>query len=152
MKKTGLKPGGPLSRSSSKGPKRSQPRRYWDDAEEKRGPCRAMRMGGCEGRIELAHVIGREHDEAPDEYVNVHCPGFDLYVHPDAVFPLCRAHHDRYDGRAQPKLDALALLSPAEQERAVSDAGGIALALRRISGRNYGRRESVGHGGGIDYF
>jgi hypothetical protein len=132
----------PLSRGSGPkrgSPKRTQPKRFWGDAEEKRGPCRAIRLGGCGGPVELAHVIGRVHDptmwqfllEAGFEYV-----GFDRYVRRESVIPLCRIHHDRYDGRAQPKFEALPLLSLDEQLQAVRDAGGIALALRRISGRD----------------
>lgn len=43
----------------------------------------------------------------------------------------------RYDGRDPHRIDLLPVLSLEEQLQAVRDAGGIALALRRISGRGY---------------
>ena len=133
-----MRRGAPLKRGK---PKRSQPRRYWDDALAKaqgEGRCRFFRLGGCEGKIECAHVMGREHDR-PGELVFIPeaIGKYDLYVDPRRIFPACKAHHGAYDRH---ELDALPVLTVEEQVLAVEDAGGIALALRRISGRDYDRR------------
>lgn len=50
----------------------------------------------------------------------------------DAIVPLCRRCHARYDAA---QLDLLPFLSPAEQAHAVLLAGGIVAALRIITGR-----------------
>lgn len=100
--------------------RRRQPDRDWDDAILKVAgePCRL-----CEDtRIEAAHVVGREHDQPKHEGTKT------LWVNPDAVIPLCRAHHDLYDGH---QVDVLPVLTLEEQLRAVEDAGGIELARRR---------------------
>lgn len=146
MKRTELKAGrksvergstfkAPRAAMQRKGaPKRSQPRRYWKDARgkvEDEGRCRLYRHDlGCAGPLEAAHVIGREHD--PHMGLVPGVGGYDLYVRPVSVVPLCRVHHDRYDGRSQPWIDLLPALTLDEQLAAVEDVGGIELARRRL--------------------
>ena len=83
-------------------------------------------------RLDAAHTIGRGHDRPhPDR------PGGPRWVNPDDVVPLCVARdggcHGRYDARS---LDLTPYLGLHEQVAAVRAAGGIASALRRLTGRD----------------
>lgn len=107
--------------------KRSQPRRNWDSASWKR-------LNGCrvcgQQPAELAHTIGRKHDTPAGDW---------LFVRPESVVPLCKPHHDAYDGRSQPRLDLLPHLDLDEQIDAVRAAGGIESARRRLCPSLYSR-------------
>lgn len=94
-------------------------RRDWSAAEFKRTDY--CRMCAKPGKIELAHVIGRNRDERR---------GATVLVNPDSVVPLCDECHRRYDAH---DLDILPILSLDEQVAAVRDAGGIIAALRRTT-------------------
>lgn len=124
--------------------KRKQPRRDWTRARAKveaEGRCRLHRLGDCCGYLEAAHVVAREHDRLSPDQEAMRPKGSDVVwpVRPDRVIPLCGFHHEAYDDHT---VDVLPVLSLDEQLRAVRDAGGIALALRRLTGdRNYDRRE-----------
>jgi hypothetical protein len=115
--------------------------RDWVSARAKvddEGRCRVSR--DCQGHIEAAHVIGREHDR------RVHLPGRpdDWWFEVDAasIAPLCRHHHKLYDAH---RLDLLPFLTVEEQTRAVADAGGIELARRRTAPLSYERElEALG--------
>lgn len=110
--------------------RKTQPRRDWGGAREKvdrQGVCAFGRAGGCEGRLEAAHVVGRVHDVAPA----VRDPEMgSYYVHPDRVVPACSKHHRAYDAG---ELDLVEFLSTEEQVQAVADAGSIVAALRRTA-------------------
>ena len=103
--------------------------RDWSDAEEKRGPCRVC---GHSRDVDLAHVIGREHDAV----ITGPRGGKKIYVHKDSVVPLCGAFSESFCHRLydQRQLDLLPYLDLYEQIRAVEDAGGIELARNRICG------------------
>lgn len=109
--------------------KRSQPKRDWADAEAKRGPCRIC--GSPDG--ELAHTINR----AKQDELRVGPRGGEyLWVNPHSVLPLCGdffgvGHHKQYDAG---ELDILAYLTLEEQLNAVRAAGGIFLAMQRLTG------------------
>ena len=82
-----------------------------------------QRCRNCgETPVEAAHVIGRSRDQRS---------GNTLTVSPDSVIPLCRDCHRKYDAR---DLDVLPHLTVREQAQAVTDAGGIIAALRRVTG------------------
>lgn len=119
-----MKRGAPLRRRSAM--KRSRPTRNWQDARRKVETERRCRVCGADpfhgGRLEAAHVIGRENDEEV---------GGVLWVNPLDVVPLCGGCHRAYDAR---ELDLLPYLTVGEQARAVQVAGGIAAALRRVGG------------------
>lgn len=144
MKRTELKRSSSSLSSSKKGRRGTQPRRDWTEAREKverEGRCRVC--GQSAPKLEAAHVIGREHDEPKVP------GGKTLWVNPDRIVPLCGSLnppwgdqdcHVEYDAH---RLDLLPVLTLDEQLQAVRDAGGIALALRRVSGRNYGEKGSV---------
>ncbi len=112
-------------------------KRDWSEAVDKvqeEGRCRVclapdgIEDGGDVIRLQAAHVIGREHDG-----VKVGPKGGEtLFVRRESVVPLCQFCHIQYDAR---RLDLLPYLFLPEQVRAVEDAGGIASANRRISGR-----------------
>lgn len=108
--------------------KRSRPTRNWQDARRKVEQERRCRVCGADpflggrGRLEAAHVIGRENDEEV---------GGVRWVNPLDVVPLCGDCHRAYDAR---ELDLLPYLTVGEQARAVQVAGGIAAALRRVGG------------------
>lgn len=108
-------------------------KRDWTEAREKvdtEGCCRVcgprVVMSKDATRVEAAHVIGRARDTGGK-------------VDAMSVVPLCgpatssSTCHGRYDAH---RLDLLPYLTPAEQARAVADAGGIESARRRISGRH----------------
>lgn len=129
----------PLSRGSGPkrgSPKRTQPKRFWDDAREKvtsERVCRLWRLGGCQGKVECAHVIGREKDPPADAYG---ATGYDRYVEPVSVIPLCQHHHREYDAR---RVDVLHVLDLREQLQAVADAGSVELMRRRTAPTAYRR-------------
>lgn len=109
-------------------------RRDWSAAGHRGRGCRIAELDPghvCDGPREMAHVSGRRHERAGDD-------GVIVVYHLDVV-PLCKLAHDRYDGRAQPPLDLLPYLSPAEQARAVVVLGSIATAMIRLGG-DHGRK------------
>lgn len=96
-------------------------RRDWREAREKveaEARCRVCRTGG---RLEAAHVIPRSL-----------APGLDSNQAAANIVPLCPRCHSAYDLH---ELDLLPYLRLEEQIAAVSTAGGIGLAMRRISNR-----------------
>lgn len=96
-------------------------RRDWREAREKveeEGRCRVCRTGG---RLEAAHVIPRSL-----------APGVGSNQDAANIVPLCPRCHSEYDLH---RLDLLPYLRLEEQVAAVSTAGGLALAIRRISNR-----------------
>lgn len=116
-------------------PRRSQPKRDWTAAREKveaEGQCRVWSHNidatGCEGALEAAHVIGREHDLKGYEgdYGRV----FGYTVEPVRIIPLCTKHHRLYDAH---QIDVLPVLTLDEQIQAVRDAGGLELARKRLA-------------------
>jgi hypothetical protein len=112
--------------------KRVRVERDWSDALAKckaEGRCRACKR---KGKVEAAHLIGREHDgprTLGDET---------LWVNPVDVVPLCVTHHRSYDRRT---IDLLPHLTVEEQARAVFVAGGMMSALRRVTGESARRPE-----------
>jgi hypothetical protein len=119
--------------------KRGQPRRDWSSARAKveaEGCCRLAHADDpCEGPLEAAHVIGREHDrpkECPSclgmrwgdgESIDCsRCKGTGvlavLFVSPPSVAPLCRRHHRLYDAGER---DLLGKLTLVEELQAVAD-------------------------------
>jgi hypothetical protein len=108
--------------------------RDWTDARAKVTRAGACRVCGAEPgpgvEIQAAHTIGRDHDRPLIQGATT------LHVHPDDVVPLCvqtdGGCHGAFDGR---RLDLLPHLSLDEQLAAVRAAGGIAAALRRLTGR-----------------
>ena len=113
------------------------PRRDWSDARQKvqdEGRCRLCSATGI--KIDAAHVLGRRFDRPRVEGSSTKV----LYVHPDSIVPLCASTpdrvgcHYRYDAG---EVSILAVLTRAEQVRAVQDAGGIELARRRIDAPDY---------------
>lgn len=133
MKRSELRRGKPLDRSGRmvrKPVKRSQPRRDWTEANHKREEgCRYLE--GCDGPIELAHVIGRKHDGSlAGLFVKLPVLVKVWVVAPARVVPLCRRHHTMYDAH---ELDLLPCLSVEEQAQAVVDADGIEQARIRTA-------------------
>jgi hypothetical protein len=128
--------------------RRTKPKRDWAEARaklEREGACRrAMkRFGGdgqCDGPLEAAHIIGREHDKEPAmelEDAGDPCRENPTYwVAPDRIVPLCRRHHQMYDAH---ELDLLGYLTPAEEAQAVFDAGGLENARVRLCPTAYGK-------------
>lgn len=118
--------------------KRTQPRRCWDAAREKvdgEGMCRlAGRHGQCAGRLEAAHIIGRERDywlplSAYEDAGLRIVAAADIPVAPVRVVPMCTRHHRLYDAH---ELDLLGHLTAEEEAQAVLDADGLELARRRL--------------------
>jgi hypothetical protein len=113
-----------------------RPPRSWTQAREKF----YLRGGRCQvcpnlrgRRVELAHVVGREHDyTAPVRMDGEWWPGV---VAPDRVVLLCgpatdtTTCHGQQHGRV---LDLLPYLTLEEQVQAVADAGGISQAYDRL--------------------
>jgi hypothetical protein len=131
VKQTELKRGpGPKRKSP---PKQSQPRREWKWARAKveaEGVCRMNgRHGQCLGKLEAAHIIGREHDY-PVPVIGGMGAISHYEVQPFAVVPLCTKHHKAYDAH---EVDLLPHLTLDEQMQAVKDAGGLELARRRTA-------------------
>lgn len=112
----------------------SQPRRDWKQAREK-----CEREGGCRvcgvWPVEAAHVVGRaaDKDTRPRK-------GGTWTVMPQRVVPLCAEHHRAYDAGS---FDLLPHLEIGEQMWAVSDAGGIELARRRLCPSQYRERRAA---------
>ena len=140
LRRTSLARTRPLSASGGGSRLRStEPKRDWRNAIAKRereeGRCRVCgRVVGQGGvmRVEMAHVIGRKHDARTNR------PGFDLWVNPLDVVPLCirvdGGCHMQYDGKTNgPRLDLLPHLTRQEQLRAV-ELVGLAAAYKRITG------------------
>ncbi len=110
------------------GLRRSQPKRDWKDARAKveiEAVCRYMApdTDPCQGPLEAAHIIGREHDL-------FHHEGSVAWVNPQRIVPLCRKHHRAFDAH---ELDVLAVLTTREQAQAVEDAGSIETARVRTA-------------------
>lgn len=135
MKKTPL-------RSSRPGQKRrrAKPRRDWSDARAKvdaEGACR-LRRGlssyTCEGKLEAAHIIGREHDPLMGMVAGRDSKA--LWVRPVSILPLCSVHHGAYDRH---EVDVLHVLSLDEQLTAVEDAGSVESMRRRTAPTAYQR-------------
>ncbi len=107
--------------------KTRQVKRDWSKAVEKvqaEGMCRYC---GLSQDLEAAHIIGRQHDP-----IEVGPRGGEArVVLPESIVVLCSFHHQLYDAR---QLDLLPFLYVDEQAHAVKVAGGIANALRRITG------------------
>ena len=117
-------------------------RRDWSDARRKvddEGRCR--RCLRSDVRLEAAHVLGRRYDKPRVEGSTTKV----LYVHPDSVIPLCgstvstsgvvtKGCHERFDHH---EIGILGFLTPAEQIRAVQDAGSIESARRRLDPLDY---------------
>lgn len=111
-------------------------RRDWQAARTKVDAERCCRCCGSVMRVEAAHTLGREHDEAPplrggDDW-RYRRP---TIVHPDRIIPLCgpatdttTCHGKQHAGR----LDVLRLLTLDEQLQAVADAGSIEAARVRL--------------------
>jgi hypothetical protein len=123
-------------------------RRDWSDARRKiedEGRCRLCSATGI--KIDAAHVLGRRYDRPRVEGSSTKV----LYVHPDSVIPLCSSTpdrvgcHYRYDAG---EVSILAVLTPDEQLRAVTDAGGIELARRRIDPTDYTKEICAARAGG----
>lgn len=104
-------------------------RRSWKAAREKveeEGRCRVCRSSW---NVQAAHVIPRSL-----------APGVDNNMSADNIVPLCSGTpagggmgcHERYDSH---QLDICSVLTLREQLAAVSVAGGLYPALRRISNR-----------------
>lgn len=113
--------------------KRSQPKRDWTDAynkvHEEEPRCRICQAND----VQAAHTLDRGYDQ-PKLGRKV------LYVHPDSVIPLCQAHHEAYDAH---KLSILSVLTPQEQAKAVSDAGSIEAARRRLDAPAFREQEEL---------
>ena len=106
-------------------------RRDWSDARQKVDDapgCRRCRRSDV--RLEAAHVLGRIYDRPRVEGSTTKV----LYVHPDSVIPLCPDCHRAYDAH---EVGILERLEPAEQVRAVQDAGSIESARRRLDPLDY---------------
>lgn len=106
-------------------------RRDWSDARRKvddEGRCR--RCLRSDVRLEAAHVLGRRYDKPRVEGSTTKV----LYVHPDSIVPLCTSCHQLYDAH---RIGILGSLTPAEQVRAVQDAGSIESARRRLDPLDY---------------
>jgi hypothetical protein len=111
-------------------------RRDWSEAEVKRtSECRVC--GRSDYPIELAHIIGREHDKKePLRSLGrmwKSATGQTLYVHPDRVIGACGFYEDSCHKRYDAHLLSLAgHLTPEEEAQAVVDAGSLELARKRI--------------------
>lgn len=95
-------------------------RRDWSRANIKRSTY--CRVCGQSGRVELAHTIGRAHDDRE---------GKAFVVRPDSVVPLCELCHRSYDAGT---LDLRGFLTLEEELDAVRSAGGLEAATRRLMG------------------
>lgn len=120
-------------------------RRDWSDARRKvedEGRCRLCSAVGV--KLDAAHLVGRRFDRPRVEGSSSRV----LYVHPDAIVPLCAntvvgnggdarvrvGCHYKYDAG---DVSLLAVLTLDEQIRAVRDAGGIELARLRLDSPAY---------------
>jgi hypothetical protein len=117
MRRSALSRNTPLKRTRMK----AKPvERDWSDALAKRDREGRCRVCGSRERVQMAHVIGREHD------VKV---GDGRWVNPDHIVPLCEREHALYDRH---ELDLLPYLSLVEQAAAVLLVG-MEKARRRIT-------------------
>ena len=114
-------------------------RRDWSDARRKvddEGKCRACgRPSAYDRTLQAAHILGRRYDRPRVEGSRSKV----FYVHPDSIVPLCSTPqgdgcHQLYDAH---RLSILSVLSLEEQVRAVSDAGSIESARRRLDPLDY---------------
>lgn len=120
--------------------KRSQPKRNWKDARAKvdiEAVCRYMAPDSdpCQGPLEAAHIVSRQHDLFAHE-------GAVAWVNPHRIVPLCKKHHRAYDAH---ELDILAALTTREQAQAVEDCGSIETARVRTCPSLY-KLDSLGQG------
>lgn len=135
----------------SKPAKRSQLRRDWTSARAKveaEGKCR---LGGrmddqCQGKLEAAHIIGRDRDLDSPNGMNPlgHDPNA-YFVMPDRIVPLCSVHHRLYDAGDR---DLLGRLTAVEEAQAVLDSSvnngpGLESARRRLAPSGYSERRRV---------
>lgn len=114
--------------------KRSQKKRSWEAAIlkiERESACRVCASHNVvtDGRVEAAHIIGREHDRWDDALKA-------YWVDPDSIVPLCGLHHESYHAR---DLDLLPYLTIEEQLVAVDQAGGIYGAYRKTCPATFAR-------------
>lgn len=110
----------------------SEPRRDWSAANAKLESEGCCRVCGATSHLERAHIMGRKYDEP------VHPGSRVLYVDPNRIVPLCGPFPDGCHGEYDHKrLDLLSRLSVEEQTQAVSDAGGIEQARRRLAPSAY---------------
>lgn len=118
-------------------------KRDWSAAREKverEGTCRwAIRqlqgfdpIRPCDGPLEAAHILGREHDKKTP--IKWYLEWEPYKVMPDRVVPLCRRHHRLFDSH---DLDLLGYLTPEEEAQAVLDAGSLESARRRLAPSEY---------------
>ena len=134
----------PPAKSRKRTLKSTGPTRDWTAARAKvdrEEMCRLGRDHSCSGKLEAAHVTGREFDPPwtpPDDFDPETDQTYDLTVRADSVIPLCRSHHKRYD---LGEVDILPVLSLDEQLRAVIDLDGIEPARLRVCPLAY--REQV---------
>ena len=101
--------------------------RIWDAAIEKlqsEGQCRYC---GSAQDLQIAHIIGREHDRIEEGPRG----GVVRVVDAESCVILCLFHHQMYDAR---QLDLLAFPYVDQQAQTVWDAGRTPKALRRITG------------------
>lgn len=112
--------------------KRSQPKRLWKEAREKCEEEDGCRVCGAYP-TETAHTMGRRYDQP------IYPGSQTLRVDPNSVVPLCKEHHLAYDAHA---FDLLSYLTDAEQATAVTLAGSLETARRRLYPSAY-RDESV---------
>lgn len=125
----------------------SGPKRDWTRARAKvegEEVCRLGRDRTCQGKLEAAHVTGREFDppwSPPDHFDPELDDVYDLDVRPESVIPLCRSHHRRYDLH---NVDVLPVLTIDEQVRAVLDLDGIESARLRTAPTAYQTESPVG--------
>lgn len=149
-----VKPGKPLTRSSPLERKtglkakprtltQRPPRRLWVDARAKvdrEAECRLSGLGGCEGRLEAAHAVGRDRDQFPIEG-REHLWAKGWYVAPERIVPLCTQHHHAFDHGL---IELLGRLHLVEELQAVRDSrvaheSGIEAARRRLAPLAYRR-------------
>lgn len=117
-------------------------KRDWTAAREKvldEGKCRACDKPLSSGRIEAAHIMGREFDKKPT--LDAHTDWLAGVVAPIRIVPLCGPAtdtgtcHNRHDSH-DPDFDLLRHLSLPEQLQAHADAGSMQRAYNRLVGRN----------------
>ena len=141
-----------MSPAAGIGARKTRLKRYWADAEHKRGECR---IAGCEQPGELHHLSGRANDPErdcpwcegdclerspglPDDTPceTCHGTGMVLYVRADSVAPLCPAHHTAH--HTQGKLDLSPHLTNEEAACVVLDLG-LERAYRTLTGSRNAR-------------
>jgi hypothetical protein len=120
------------------GAKKERLVRDWDAANmEKRSE--RCRFCGRRGRIELAHLAGREYDLSPAlGYESIRLKRGSLFVAPSRVIPLCGPATDPQTCHALQEagcIDLLPVLTDEEAIQAVADLG-LHRAYQRLSGAN----------------